>query len=53
MKAFQKFHHEKQQQDKMAATSNKRTIHYQEGEGESNLPFENHQAESKKTKGCN
>ena len=37
----------------MAAKSNKRTIHYQEGEGEHNLLFENHQAESRKTKGCN
>lgn len=37
----------------MAAMLDKRTIHYQEGRGESNLLFENHQAESRKTKGCN
>lgn len=30
----------------MTAMWNKGTIHYREGEGESNLPFENHQAES-------
>lgn len=31
MRAFHKFQHQKKQQDKMAATSNKRTIHYREG----------------------
>lgn len=52
MKAFWKFLHEKD--DKMAAMLNKRTIHRHGGEGECNLPFENHQAKSrKKPKGCN